>query len=242
MASNRRKKPLYEVIRQERSRYGYPKQLDEIESKGPAGGRKVFGRAGEKLRPWLKGPRILQLISGRVELSMPYQLAVAAALCLVLLVLIAYRLGQNSGYKAAERNFSSLAVSRTQPEVTEKVPQQPDEVAIVDKTSTTEIEKGQARKTGNNRIVIQTYAVATHLEPVRKYFAENGIATEIRKIGNTYYLVTEDKYENPERKGTDGYTAKQRIIEIGARYKAPEGYETFGTKPFHDAYGMRFDD
>ncbi len=57
-----------------------------------------------------------------------------------------------------------------------------------------------------------------------------------------YYLVTKEKYDNPERSGTDGSKAKQDIIKLGAAYKAPQGYGTFGPKPFHDAYGMRFDD
>jgi hypothetical protein len=81
-----------------------------------------------------------------------------------------------------------------------------------------------------------------HLEPVRLYFAEKGIETEIRRIGDRYYLVTSQKYDNPEREGTEGYQAKQKIIETGAGYKSPPGYESFGTRPFSDAYGMRFDD
>jgi len=30
-------------------------------------------------------------------------------------------------------------------------------------------------------------------------------------------------------------------VKIGADYKAPQGFGSFGTKPFHDAYGMKFD-
>ena len=96
--------------------------------------------------------------------------------------------------------------------------------------------------TGNNRIVIQTYDKRADLELVQYHFTEGNIETEIRKIGDTFYLVTVDKYENPDREGTDGYAAKQKIIERGARYKAPQGYETFGAKSFETAYGMKFDD
>jgi len=99
-----------------------------------------------------------------------------------------------------------------------------------------------AESKGNNRIVIQEYQVRAHLEPVKKYFDQSGIETEIRKIGGTYYLVTREKYENPGRAGTDGYVAKQRIIAVGAQYKAPQGYETFARNLFKDAYGMKFDD
>jgi hypothetical protein len=35
---------------------------------------------------------------------------------------------------------------------------------------------------------------------------------------------------------------KQRIVELGATYVAPEGYESFGKQPFHDAYGRKFDE
>jgi hypothetical protein len=57
-----------------------------------------------------------------------------------------------------------------------------------------------------------------------------------------YYLVTKKKYENPQKQGTDGYLAKQRIIAVGAKYKAPPGRETFGVKSFETAYGRKFDD
>jgi len=97
------------------------------------------------------------------------------------------------------------------------------------------------KQKGNNRIVIQTYQLRADLEPVKQFFAQFGIETEIIKINDWYYLVTKDKYENPEKPGTDGYLAKQKIIELGTKYKAPQGYETFGKKPFYDAYGMNFD-
>ena len=97
--------------------------------------------------------------------------------------------------------------------------------------------------TGNNRIVIQTYDKRADLELVQYHFAEGGIGTEIREIGNTFYLVTVNKYEkDPSIEGTDGYAALQRIIKWGARYKAPPGYEPFGAKSFETAYGMKFDD
>jgi hypothetical protein len=69
-----------------------------------------------------------------------------------------------------------------------------------------------------------------------------GVATEIIEKNNWYYLVTKNKYDNPEKAGTDGYLAKQKIIEIGSGYKAPVGFESFGPKPFSDAFGMRFDE
>jgi hypothetical protein len=107
-------------------------------------------------------------------------------------------------------------------------------------SDTTITETGKS--TGSNRIVIQTYDKRADLELVQYHFAEGGIETEIRNIGGTFYLVTKNKYDNPNREGTDGYAAKQQIIKWGARYKAPQGYETFAPNLFKDAYGMKFDD
>jgi hypothetical protein len=58
--------------------------------------------------------------------------------------------------------------------------------------------------------------------------------------------VTKNKYQSIEKSGSDGYLAKQKIVELGTGYKAPPGYETFRkagkTADFSDAFGMRFDD
>ena len=67
----------------------------------------------------------------------------------------------------------------------------------------------------------------------------HGIETEIRKVGQTFYLVTKDKYDNPQRPGTDGYKARQRIVELGTGYVPPPG---FGSFDFRSAYGMKFGD
>ena len=91
----------------------------------------------------------------------------------------------------------------------------------------------------NNWIVIQTLKMSAPLMPVKSYFAEHGIKTEVRKIGDRFYLLTKEKYENPMNPGTDGYAARTRIIELGANYVSPPGYDSFGTKPFYDAYGMK---
>ena len=86
------------------------------------------------------------------------------------------------------------------------------------------------------------YQVRAHLEPAKEYFDKMGVATEIIEKDNWFYLVTKNKYDNPGKAGTDGYLARQKIIELGAGYKAPAGFETFGPNPFSDAYGKRFDD
>ena len=95
---------------------------------------------------------------------------------------------------------------------------------------------------GSNRIVVQSSVKRKDLEPVKEFFKGFGIGTEIREIGSGFFLVSSEKYDNPAKPGTDGYYAKKKIIELGAKYKAPAGYGNFGTKPFHDAYGMKFND
>jgi hypothetical protein len=100
----------------------------------------------------------------------------------------------------------------------------------------------QTVSTGKNRIVIQMYQVRSHLEPVKEYFARLGVETDILEKNNWFYLVTKNKYDNVDKPGTDGYAAKQKIVELGLGYKAPSGFESFGTKPFSGAFGMKFDE
>ena len=191
---------------------------------------------------WLKGPRMVQLNAGRFEVSIPYQLAIAILLGLALLILVAFRLGQISSAKSQQ-------VPAPPPKAVQKA--SPVKIAVdalqtpgpVEKKTTPAAEARYADASkGSNRIVIQSYHNSSQLEPVSKYFADNGIETEIRKINEVYYLVTKARYENPEKSGTDGYAAKQKIIELGGRYKSPPGYDNFGTRPFHDAYGMKFEE
>jgi len=98
-----------------------------------------------------------------------------------------------------------------------------------------------AKSTGNNVIVLAEYGARAALEPVQKHFAEYGIETEIVIENGRYYLQTIETYDNPATAGTNGYEARQNIIQIGAAYKgkAPEGYETFAPHYFKDAYGKK---
>jgi len=251
MARNREKKSLYEAMSRTWPKARSDKALEQlhpeksskkdeqIATKFPI---RVFGRAAK----WLNKPRIVQFNAGRIEISMPYQLAIALLLGLVLLVLVAFRLGQIT-YLSSQKATDSAAkppesMQKAAPKVTVGAPQRaaPAEEKTPLPQFTQKVEPVKPK--GNNRIVIQTYQVRADLEPVKQHFAQFGIETEIIKISDWYYLVTMDKYENPAKPGTNGYLAKQKIIELGAEYKAPPGYETFGSKPFSDAYGKRFDE
>ncbi len=239
MLHNRKKMALYEVIGKARLKSSYDKVLKQQHKIKPSKDEPIAADSTtdtpEAVTQWPKRPRIIQLINGRIEISVPYQLAVAIVLGLVLVVLVVFRLGQNmSRQQITDSGMSESMRNKTKPMA--KSPVSVKEMSPVAK----KIEPTGSK--GNNRIVIQSCPARLQLEPVQKYFARYGMETEIREIGNTYFLVTADKYDNPQRAGTDGYVVRQKIIKLGAKYKAPAGYETFGAKPFHDAYGMRFDD
>ncbi|NLW83911.1 MAG: hypothetical protein GXY41_05845 [Phycisphaerae bacterium] len=95
-------------------------------------------------------------------------------------------------------------------------------------------------QTGNNVIVVQyiTASRESELLPVRDFFAQNGIDTAIIRLGGGSYLVTRDRFENPNRTGTDGHAMLQRIRTVGKRYAVETGDRQFGAEPFQDAYGM----
>jgi len=252
MVRKRKKKALYEVIGRTWSKSGDYKTLGQPPPEKTSKDEPIApdsttpARLPERLARWPKRPRIIQLNADRIEISIPYQLAIAILLGIVLLALVVFRLGQISSLSGQKAADSATKMPKNIQKVTPRpmaaAPQTP--ISAEKKAAGPEsAEKTEPVKLkGNNRIVIQTYQLRADLEPVRQYFAQFGIETEIKKIGDWYYLVTKNKYENPEKPGTDGYLAKQKIIEWGAKYKAPPGYETFGTKPFYDAYGMKFDE
>ena len=113
---------------------------------------------------------------------------------------------------------------------------------------------------GNNMIVIARHSDARQLEPLGKYFRANGIETIVvsferlrkhfqdRKLnvdaapkGDGYFLLaySDPLYNNPDTPGTDGYKAKQKIIELGPKYKPAPGFDSFSAESFRSAYGLK---
>jgi hypothetical protein len=179
----------------------------------------------------------VQFNAGRIEFSIPYQVGIAIALVILLAAVVLFRAGQRVGNRGIPANTPAAA----KPVVTPLT--SPGQVKPAAQSAPApDVTANQATSTGRNRIVLKMYQVRSHLEPAKEYFDKMGVATEIVEKGNWYYLVTKNKYDNPEKAGTDGYLAKQKIIELGAGYKAPVGFETFGPKPFSDAFGMRFEE
>jgi hypothetical protein len=208
---------------------------------------------------WLK-PKAVQFNAGRIEVSLPYQIGIAIGLFVILLLLAVFRLGQidqKSRYTDASP-VTHAGVDSPAPGVagTEPTTEEPAAAPV-----NTVAESGAGAATpGDNWIVIARSELRKDLEPVKVHFGEHGIDTGIvafdrlrehfRQVGlnasvlpqgDGYFLVTRQTYDNPDKPGTSGYEAKQKIIEIGALYKgkAPQGYETFGPRYFSDAYGMK---
>jgi len=205
---------------------------------------------------WLK-PKAFQFNDGRIEISMPYQLGIAVGLGLILVMLIAFRLGQidqRARFAAAQQGGPATVPASP---IGEAETGETETSSAAASTSGSEATAPAAAQ-GDHVIVLAHYPVRTHLEPVRAYFASKAIDTEIVAVAalrpyfsqrglNTailpdegFMLVTSGRlYENPNDSGSDGYAIKQKIIEVGAQYKAPTGYEPFAPHYFSDAYPMK---
>ncbi len=250
MARNRGKKALYEVMSKARIKPGSGGTLEQRPPKGsdgdkPAAEEKSAVEMPDVAAQWLRKPKTVQFNAGRIEFSMPYQLGVALLLGLILLALMAYRLGQQSALTEQETIVSAEEMQMQQIVQESAVEQAAVEALqsppVVEDILPSSKEVETAEQTGNNVIVLVEYRARADLEPVQEHFAQYGIETEIVAEGGRYFLVTKDRYDNPGKAGTDGYKAKQRIIEVGAEYegKAPAGYETFAPHFFRDAYGKK---
>lgn len=253
MARNRRKKALYEVMSKARDKPGYGRTLEKMRPKKPVEKKEepvtnqnsaADVETSKAAAKWWRKPRIVQFNVGRIEFSMPYQLAVALLLCLILMVLAAFRFGQYyylTDQRATDPAEEMPQINRTTPmeggagDI--KEPRAPDEdTTLLDE----ELEPVKPKPTGNNVIVLVEFGSHADLVPVRDHFAKHNIETEIVLENGRYFLRTkEDRYDNPRTPGTDGYKALQEIIKVGAEYKAPPNYEPFTQHLFSDAYGKK---
>lgn len=259
MARNRGKKALYEVMSKARQKPGYGKSLEPMPSKkagqeGPEVEKRDALETSKGMVKWSRRPRLIQYNNGRIEFSMPYQAVIALALALILVIIVVYRLGQFSYQPPEQQELpppAGLMRQIDQENGTEQAamdilspspaPNEPIENrAPQTERITTNVEPNEPKEPmGSNVIVLVQYHSPADLGPVQAHFEAHGIETEIRMMKGRYFLQTVNRYDNPERPGTDGYEAKQKIIEIGKKYKAPVGYETFARHRFSDAYGMK---
>lgn len=261
MTRNRGKKALYEVMSKARVKPDQGRIVEHLrprtpDKEAPSARQKGPVGASKSAAKWWKRPSIVQFNAGRFDFSLPYQVAVVLLLVFIFLIIAAYRLGQ-----------SNAPAVRQEPEQPEAVLQETDDQTPLERamadvvppsqlpgntTADTEVAETRisttpttpttpATPTGNNVIVLVQYHSLPDLAPVQQHFSEYGIETEVVPEGGSYFLQTKERYDNPDKPGTDGYIAKQKIIEVGAKYKgkAPAGYEPFAPRYFSDAYGKK---
>jgi hypothetical protein len=249
MVRNRGKKALYEVMSKARvkSEPGKvvgplsPTKPDEV---APAVMQKSVAGVPKSAAKWWRKPRIVQLNAGRIEFSMPYQIAVVLLLGFIFVIIAAYRLGQSSypaGRQETDQPVSAVQEKESERPIERAMSNIPQPSAPPESTTANTEVAEPAKPTGSNVIVLVVYDSLPDLAPVQAHFSENGIETEIVTERGRYFLQTKQRYDNPATPGTDGYKARQKIVEVGAKYKgkAPAGYETFAPNYFSDAYGKK---
>jgi hypothetical protein len=248
---------LYEVVNKERFKAAQKKELsrlvpDKPEKVQPAAPAQPVTIAPQqpknaetKQTVWTKKSRIFDFGKGRIEAFVPYPIAVTVVMGLALLLLVVFRVGQGFG----KHQVSETPVSKTSEKSVEMatvakemarsvVAKRASSITPAQATTTT---GGESAKGGDYVIVLaelKNAASARDMEPAKQYFDENGIATEIKSVRGSYFLVTKENYDGVGR-GTPGAAIIEKIGQIGAKYKAPAGYGGFGSKPFSDAYGRK---
>ncbi len=254
-----------EVAPEPRSEMSLPETRTDPVGKSRPAERVIHLASPAPASTWLR-PRPIQLNEGRVEISVPYHVGVIVAVVLLMVVLVAYRLGQ-----ARQGGPASGAGGQGQPAVNPsgttnlpvRTPPQNPAMPNVDRTPTNTLVAPSsaqqnivpARVQGDNCIVLARSKTKENFDPVVKHFADYGVRVLplpidlIRKVlveqglnpavlpsGDGYLLVTSDYFTSE-----DVPKMKQRIAELGKLYKgkAPSGFESFAPNYFSDAYGMK---
>jgi hypothetical protein len=204
---------------------------------------------------WRKKPRYLQYNLGRIEFSIPYQLAITAGLGLLLLLLLAFRFGQYSSRQqpvsppagnsvVGDNSRSGTALPGLASPATRPTTEIDNTERTVSSTTGTPVSRENITTLGDpdgtNVIVIAEYKAVRDLQPVQQFFSENGIPTQLYQVGDKVQLWTVDKFkDNPANPGTKGNEVIKYIEKIGKNYKAPDNYESFAPHKFSDAYGRK---
>ena len=193
--------------------------------------------------------RKLQPLAHKRGLSVSYPVVVLLILTIIIVALGAFRLGQHYGAIEQKPVFTGSIEAKEYADTTSNtyIDILPEEIInIKGPTAPVSVpkegssaEEGASVPAGDHVIVIATYKQGADLVPVKKFFDENGIKTEIQERGDYFFLVTKDKFQSPRRAGTNGYYALERIKRAGANYESPQGYESFAPNLFQDAYGMK---
>lgn len=201
---------------------------------------RVKAETVEKAKPeviWTARPKPVRIYPDRIELCLSWQIAGLAVLALSAIFLVFFRLGQMKPSVKPVENQQPTAIRTDDIKPTAPVVVKTTPVAVETQTPK------MVEPMGENAIVITSYDLQSHLEPVKEYFAQFGIATEIYKPvrGSRYLLVSQNRYDTIDKPGTEGFEMKKKIMSVGASYRPPagSGFEPFGSKPFQDPYAMK---
>ena len=229
MVRNRNKMALYEVINRAKTQ---PVEAIGSEKSKADDVKKPAPKPVEPKKPtksvWSSRPRMVSLLQGRIELSIPYQLAIAILLGVLLLLQIAFWFGQVSGKKIATAGAGIDLAPAARVEAQPRTP-------AVD-TTLSDVPAGVTiAPSGSNHIVIQQFGVRRDLEPVMNYFSGKGVECLIIEYNGKQFLVTKNRYNR-----ANGNKVLEKVKNIGAGYRAPTGFESFAPRLFSDAYLKKF--
>lgn len=207
-------------------------------------------------------PRPIQVVNGRVEMTLSVRAVVIVILLLVTVMLICFRAGQmytyssqggtlidNTNNESPDQSETGLPkLSKTQtasPGPASRQVQQTFEPTLpVQPVDQEPIVTRQTYKAkGGNAVVIQEFERIEDLIEVGKYFTDKGVPTEIVSKNKVFYLISSERFQyNPEAENTAGSILIWTIRELGRDYRAPQGFESFAPNKFKRAYGRKIDD
>jgi hypothetical protein len=258
---------LYEVVNKEKFRTAQNAELlrptqEKAQRSGPVVITPQKKTAESWQSAWTKKPSIFGLNNGKVEVFVPYPIAVTVVMAFVLLLVIAFQFGQAMG-----RRHAGAVASKASEKASEVVLNLADtakaakemaklssasatrriavQSTVTPAASTTASERAaEPAKSSENKgdeyaIVLKELASPRDLEPAKQYFDEHGIATEIVKNSRgSYFLLTKERYNSISR-GTAFDAATRKIKQVGADYRPPAGYNGFAPQMFSDVYGKK---
>lgn len=247
MSRNVGRKALFEALKkgQERIAKGYVTRnlrYPEPKKKPRTGNTAENIVQDDDIEAWPPQRRPVAAISGRIEISLPYPMAAIVVIVAILIGVALFKVGQISGSNAEKAAVSAVKADSEEDFDKDQVFGEEDDLSAAQAKA--KIEKKKEDRillgpVGDHIIIIAMSTESRDLDPVKEYFADNGIETLIDKRGSDYFLVTKKKFQSPKKVGSDGNIALKRIKQIGGTYVAPDGYHGFGATPFQDAYGDR---
>jgi hypothetical protein len=234
---------LYEAVNHDKFKAAQDKELERTVALKEAADEPYAQPVPQRKNAWLAKPRPFQIHNGTVEAYVPYPIAITVLIALVFVLVVAFALGRWSGKRAVAS--TTAAESKKQAEIMAKTAEVAKTMAQISATPppaiqsiTPSVVASAAAASGEYVIVIKQLSEQRNLEPVKKYFDEHGIGTEIKNIAGSYYLVTKNRFDSV-KKGTEGAQMLEKIKNVGSRYLSPPGYGSFAPKMFTDAYGKK---